>query len=104
MTIAEIILLGPGEGSAVKVLGGKYTFKAAANDTGGAYALWEISTPAAANGPPPHIHEREDEAFYVLEGEMTFQIGERTVHATAGTFGFARRSTTRHGKITRRCQ
>jgi mannose-6-phosphate isomerase-like protein (cupin superfamily) len=91
MTIAEIILLGPGEGKAVSVLGDKYTFKATAKDTGGAYALWEIATVAAAGGPPPHIHEREDEAFYVLEGEMTFQIGERTVNAAAGTYLFAPR-------------
>lgn len=91
MTIAEMILLGPGEGDVDTVLGDKYTFKAAAKDTGGAYALWEIATPAAAGGPPPHIHESEDEAFYVLEGEMTFQIGERTVNAAAGTFAFAPR-------------
>lgn len=91
MTIAEVILLAPGEGKAVSVLGDKYTFKAASHVTGGAYALWELDTPAAAGGPPPHIHEREDEAFYVLEGEMTFQVGERTVHGTAGTFVFAPR-------------
>ena len=38
-------------------------FKAAAKDTGGAYGLWELTAPAAAAGPPPHIHEREDEAL-----------------------------------------
>jgi quercetin dioxygenase-like cupin family protein len=91
MTIAEIILLGPGEGNSVSVLGDSYTFKVAAKDTGGAYALWEIAAPAAAAGPPPHIHEREDEAFYILEGELNFQIGERTINATAGTFAFAPR-------------
>ena len=36
MTIAEIILLAPGQGNTVSVLGGTYTFKAAAKDTGGA--------------------------------------------------------------------
>jgi len=39
MTIAEIILLGPGEGKIASVLGDKYTFKAASQNTGGAYAL-----------------------------------------------------------------
>jgi len=91
MTIAEIILLGPGAGKTVSVLGDKYTFKAADKDTGGAYALWEIATPPTAAGPPAHVHEREDEAFYILEGELTFQIGERTVQAAAGTFAFAPR-------------
>ncbi len=91
MTIAEIILLAPGQGNTVSVLGDTYTFKAAAKDTGGAYGLWELTAPAAAAGPPPHIHEREDEAFYVLEGELMFQIGERAMRAAAGTFAFAPR-------------
>jgi quercetin dioxygenase-like cupin family protein len=91
MTIAEIILLGPGEGKTISVLGDKYNFKAVAKDTAGAYGLWEMTALAAAPGTPPHIHEREDEAFYVLEGELTFQIGERTVQAAAGTFAFAPR-------------
>ncbi|HYT57711.1 MAG TPA: cupin domain-containing protein [Verrucomicrobiae bacterium] len=91
MTIAEIILLGPGEGKIASVLRDKYTFKAASQNTGGAYALWEIATPAAAAGPPPHIHEREDEAFYILEDELTFKISDRTVKAAAGTFAFAPR-------------
>lgn len=57
MTIAEIILLGPGEGSAISVRGDKYTFKAATKDTGGAYALLEIDALAGAGGPPAHVHE-----------------------------------------------
>jgi quercetin dioxygenase-like cupin family protein len=37
-------------------------------------------------GPPPHVHSREEEGFYILEGEITFTIkGERVV-AKAGTF------------------
>ena len=91
MTIAEIILLGPGEGAKISVRGDKYTFKAATQDTGGAYALLEIETVAGAGGPPAHMHEREDEAFYILEGELTFQIGDRTLRASAGTFAFAPR-------------
>ena len=37
-------------------------------------------------GPPPHIHSREEEGFYVLEGEITFQLGEERFVAVAGTF------------------
>src|SRR5690349_11751555 len=91
MTIAENILLGPGEGSSVSVLGDRYTFKAMSKDTGGAYALWEMAAPPLAGGPPPHIHEHEDEAFYILEGELSFQIGEQTAIASAGSFAFAPR-------------
>src|SRR5690606_22050713 len=37
-------------------------------------------------GPPPHIHSREEESFLVLEGEMTFQLGEEKLIAGEGTF------------------
>jgi mannose-6-phosphate isomerase-like protein (cupin superfamily) len=59
--------------------------KALQSDTGGAYALLEWS----ATGDlwvPAHIHHGEEEAWYVLEGELTFHIGERTIPAPAGSF------------------
>ena len=37
-------------------------------------------------GPPPHVHSREEEGFYILEGEITFQIGKQRLVATAGMF------------------
>ena len=40
------------------------------------------------NGPPPHIHHREDETFYVVEGEVTVSVGDRTITATPGTMVF----------------
>jgi quercetin dioxygenase-like cupin family protein len=40
----------------------------------------------AGFGPPPHLHHREDEAFYVLEGQMTVTCGEQTWTATPGSF------------------
>lgn len=40
------------------------------------------------NVPPPHIHHREDETFYVLEGEMTASVGDRTIKAAPGTMVF----------------
>lgn len=91
MTIAQLILLGPGEGREVSVLGDRYTFKAISPDTRGGYALWETAMPARAGGPPLHVHQQEDEAFYVLAGAVTFQIGERIVRGAAGTFAFAPR-------------
>ena len=38
------------------------------------------------SGPPPHIHSREEESFLVLEGEMTFQLGEERIVTGEGTF------------------
>ena len=60
------IVLGAGDGKTISVLGDSYTYKAAKEDTGGAYALIEHTV--VGDGPPPHIHTAEEEAFYVLEG------------------------------------
>ena len=53
-------------------------------DTDGAYSLLEVEL--TGDGPPQHIHNNEDEAFYVLEGEVKFLLGEHTSIAKAGTF------------------
>jgi mannose-6-phosphate isomerase-like protein (cupin superfamily) len=78
------IILGAGEGKTISVLGDSYTYKAAKEETRGAYALIECTV--LGDGPPPHIHTTEEEAFYVLEGELNVLIGERTVTAKAGAF------------------
>ena len=73
------------EGRTVAVVGDAYRFLATAEDTNGKYAMWEAIVPPGG-GPPPHVHSREEESFYVLEGEITFQIGEERVVASAGMF------------------
>jgi len=65
----------PSKGSTYCVLGNLYTFRAVGKDTGEAYALFEL-----------HGHSLEDEAFYILDGEVEFQIEEQTFVATSGTF------------------
>ena len=74
-----------GEGRTVGVVGDTYRFLATGEDTGGKYALWEADVPPGG-GPPPHVHSREEEGFYVLEGEITFTVNGERVVATAGTF------------------
>lgn len=83
--ISDNLLMKPSEGSASWVLGDLYTFKAKGEDTGKAYALIEIVM-QPNNGVPPHVHTHENEAFYIQEGEMEFQLGEQTIVATPGTF------------------
>jgi quercetin dioxygenase-like cupin family protein len=75
----------PGEGRTVAVVGDVYRFLATGEDTDGKYALWEAIVPPGG-GPPPHVHSREEEGFYVLEGEITFQVGDQRIVAAAGTF------------------
>ena len=66
------------------------TFLATGEETQGRFALIEVAG-RKGNVPPPHIHHREDETFYVTEGEMTFYVGDQTIKATAGTMVFAPR-------------
>jgi quercetin dioxygenase-like cupin family protein len=75
----------PGEGRTIAVVGDVYRFLAVGEDTNGKYALWEAVVPPGG-GPPPHVHSREEEGFYVLDGEITFQIGGERLVAEAGTF------------------
>ena len=78
-------LVPPGAGRHLWVTDERITFKAAGADTGGAYALTESLVPPHG-GPPPHVHHREDEAFWVLEGELAVVVGERHFTAGAGSF------------------
>ena len=84
-TASGFKLVPPKEGRTLMVAGGRYTIKASGEDTGGAYALIEMFLPPGS-GPPPHLHEREEESFYILEGTLLFQVGDETLTAEAGTF------------------
>jgi len=75
----------PPKGRTIAVVGDVYRFLATGNDTNGKYALWEALVPPGG-GPPPHVHSREEEGFYVLEGKITFTINGKRVVATAGMF------------------
>src|SRR5215212_8591079 len=81
----EPVLRGTGQGRTVAVVGDVYRFLATGDDTNGTYALWEALVPPGG-GPPPHVHSREAEGFYVLEGEITFTVNGARLVATAGTF------------------
>ena len=75
----------PPQGRTVAVVGDVYRFLATGEDTDGKYALWEAIVPPGG-GPPPHVHSREEEGFYVLEGEVTLQLGNQRLVATPGMF------------------
>ena len=61
------------------------------SETSDAYVVQLGGMPPGAEGPPLHIHPHTDEAFFVMEGEMTFVLGEREVPAPPGTFVFVPR-------------
>ena len=64
--------------------------KASAADTGGMYTLLEITAPAGLQ-TPLHVHHRDDEGFYVLDGSVTIEVGDDTVELGAGQHAFGPR-------------
>jgi quercetin dioxygenase-like cupin family protein len=70
---------------AVWFLGQPIELKVTGEQTGGAYAVTESSA-APGFGPAPHIHRREAEGVYVIEGELRFTIDGRQIEGPAGTF------------------
>jgi mannose-6-phosphate isomerase-like protein (cupin superfamily) len=89
----DVAYVGPGEGRAVWVPGGRLlTYKVTAEQTGGAYSLFEDTVPPQY-GAPPHIHHREDESFYVVEGEFEFSRDGETIRAGAGSLVYVPRGS-----------
>lgn len=81
------IVAGPGEGEALWSFESLATVKATAETTAGAVAVIELRAPRGS-GSPLHVHTREDEWFYVIEGQLTFWVGGETIVAPAGSFVF----------------
>jgi quercetin dioxygenase-like cupin family protein len=84
------IVLPPGGGKVIQVLGNPWTIKAGREDTGGPIAVLEGEF-RPGSGAPAHVHRQHEETFYVLSGEFLFHLGTQTVTATAGTFVFVPR-------------
>lgn len=87
MEIPKVFAALAGEGEDTWFLQNRMTIKASAETTGGLFGLVE-SWIAAGASPPLHIHRREDEAFWVLEGVVRFQTGDDTIVAGPGSFVF----------------
>lgn len=78
------------EGEAVWFLGTLATIRASADTTAGRVSVIEHLSPAGS-GSPLHVHSREDEWFYVIEGELTFWVGGQVIEAPAGSFVYGPR-------------
>jgi mannose-6-phosphate isomerase-like protein (cupin superfamily) len=76
-----------GEGEAWWWVGVLATIKATKEQTGGQYTLVEILAPEGYPGVL-HVHHAEDEGFWILEGELTFYVGDQTMKAPPGSFLF----------------
>ncbi|MEV1068988.1 cupin domain-containing protein [Streptomyces sp. NPDC050263] len=81
-----------GEGTSRWLAGDTYTIKATADDTNGVLGFAKAVVPPGG-GPVAHAHGNEDEAFYVLDGELEFLLGERIFTVNSGDFVFVPRDT-----------
>ncbi len=86
------VSVGPDGGETVFLVGDTYTILLSGAQTGGAFTLLEALVPPDT-GPPPHHHNAEDETFILLEGKVTFHVGDQVIDALPGTTVFVPRGT-----------
>ncbi|MBW4565452.1 MAG: cupin domain-containing protein [Mojavia pulchra JT2-VF2] len=92
LPIKEIIL-APGEGNRLTIGNSEVTFKVVGADTHGHLGLFENLIQPGGTAPILHIHRQMEEMFYVLEGEVEIQVGDRTIVGHPGAFVLVPRST-----------
>jgi quercetin dioxygenase-like cupin family protein len=81
----------PAQGGEARWWGeGLAVIKATGADTGGRFAIIEVTEPPGAVAPR-HVHHQEDEGFWVLEGDVTFDVGAMTIVAGTGDYAFCPR-------------
>jgi quercetin dioxygenase-like cupin family protein len=78
------------EGEALWFMGTLGVIKASAKTTAGRVAVIEQLAPLGS-GSPLHVHRREDEWFYVIDGSVTFWVGGDVFEAGAGAFVYGPR-------------
>ena len=94
-TVRQTVVVHAGEAREVEplgIFGIPMWIKLSGTETGGTYAIIEDQTPPDM-GPPLHRHSREDESFYVLEGEYVFEVDGERISALAGSSVYAPKGT-----------
>jgi mannose-6-phosphate isomerase-like protein (cupin superfamily) len=95
-----VVYVSAGTGQTRWISNDVYTLKVGENETNGALALCEATVPPGAGAVLPHVHNANDEAFYLLHGELEFLNGDQAVQAKAGDFLFVPRGV-RHAFANR---
>lgn len=90
--MTEPYLLQPGEGGSITVSAANMVIKTVEGVTERLFVAEHVMPPAFV-GPPPHIHDEMDHAFYVLEGSVRFVIEGEEQIASAGSFAYVPRTT-----------
>jgi mannose-6-phosphate isomerase-like protein (cupin superfamily) len=84
---SRVYALDVNEGEARWWMGSLVLIKASGEDTDKQFALVEVVEHEGAEAPL-HVHHYEDEAFWILEGSLTFEVGDKIIQAEAGAFLF----------------
>jgi quercetin dioxygenase-like cupin family protein len=84
-TTGQVVVRHGNEGEAVWAVGSLFTVKLAVEESGGPLSVMQVVSPPGG-ATPLHVHHAEAEAFYLLEGEMTYQAGEDVFELLAGSF------------------
>ncbi|HWF83033.1 MAG TPA: cupin domain-containing protein [Streptosporangiaceae bacterium] len=79
-------IVPPGNGHMLTARGSVMAFKAVAAQTGGDFSLMERTLPPGGRTPPAHRHTNCSEAFFVLDGEITFVLGSERLTGGPGDF------------------
>ena len=95
----EAFMVPKDEGPAVWFLGNLASVKATIEEAGGQWGAIVI-TGQPGYTPPRHVHHREDESFYVLEGSLRFTAGDQEFDAEPGTFVFSPMGIPHHFVVT----
>jgi quercetin dioxygenase-like cupin family protein len=82
---AGVLVRAPGDGPGTWAMGSLFERLASAQETAGAFGLSLVTQPPGT-APPLHVHTHEAEAFYVLDGTLTYQAGEERYRLAAGSF------------------
>lgn len=86
MSVSDPVLTGPHAGRTVTSgHGSTAELKIAGDQSGGEYGVveWHVR---AGDEPPIHIHTREDETLYVLDGSITAYVGDQQIEVEAGSY------------------
>ena len=86
------LVLPAGDGERIWIAGDTVRITATSEETAGAFTMLEVLV-SPGSGPPLHIHEAEDEAFYVLDGEFEFVVDGEVSRVGAGGFVLVPRQT-----------
>jgi quercetin dioxygenase-like cupin family protein len=90
MTALEPLAVSSNKGDARWWFGTLAVIKTTAAETGGQVTIIDVTNPPGFEGPL-HVHHRDDEGFWILEGSATLKVGDTTIEASAGDYVFAPR-------------